>query len=691
MTSTINLKSSTIKCMLLLLMLIGIFKISEAQVPYTFASQSGSYVPLSGGTVAPLSAAFISQKTLLDESFSNNVGIGFTFQYDGKNYTTISLNSNGFAALGGAFLASTTDDPNYGTNELRSGSGEKGILRPILAPFWDNLVLSNANDISYKMDGVAPSRTFTVQWQNMIWDSGSPAISFQLKLYETSNRIEFLYQPQAGAGGSNRSASIGLTADNFQKKLLEVDSLSFLSVYSGLGNGISSSKIEADTIKTKPSSNNVFRFTPISCIPPSGIQLTSFGNNTATITWTALQGATQYEYAISNIDVQPVSGTKGNVTTASFTGLVDNTEYYFYIKSVCGTHWRKYVFKTSVTASLPYEESFENTTDQSLPFNMVWQNNSNSFADAYWQTTDLLPAATGAKVVFNGSPFVNAKTWLFTPTFNLVNGQEYLLSFKVATTGGTSGLEVKYGKLGGEQSMINMLYDDAMISNTAFTTKEIKFKPTSTGEYIIGLGYKSAKSSELLSIDDITFNTTGDIVLDVNNDKFKAKLVSNRLVKLEWENITSINPEKFIIERSGEDNIFKPIGEMWSRSGSANAEKFEYFDRNPLDGANLYRIRSEDMNGVSKTSKIQVVYTKDYLITSLYPNPSSKEVFLKTSNTAGLSIKVYSLSGANIPITFSILGKTEIKIVPSTPLIAGVYMVSVISATETRVLKWLVN
>ena len=165
--------------------------ISKAQLNYNFSTATGTFTLLSGDVVAPLVAAYSPTKSLLDESFANDIPLGFNFQYNGINYTTIHLNVNGFASLGTPFLSSITD-PTYEVNELRSISGLKATIRPILAPLWDNLLVNSANDITYKTSGTAPNRVFISQWKNMIWQDGTSAISFQLKLYEITNIVEFL-------------------------------------------------------------------------------------------------------------------------------------------------------------------------------------------------------------------------------------------------------------------------------------------------------------------------------------------------------------------------------------------------------------------------------------------------------------------------------------------------------------------
>ena len=122
------------------------------QTDYTFSSQSGAYTSLINPISAILVPAHVGTRTTLDESFANNISLGFAFQYNGINYSNIHLNANGFASLGAVFLASTATNPNYDVNELRGAAGFKGAIRPILAPFWDNLLLGKERPLGLITD-----------------------------------------------------------------------------------------------------------------------------------------------------------------------------------------------------------------------------------------------------------------------------------------------------------------------------------------------------------------------------------------------------------------------------------------------------------------------------------------------------------------------------------------------------------
>lgn len=660
----------------------------QSQVYYSFSASQANYTSLNAAVPAVLTPAFPSSKTVLDESFANNIPIGFTFNYNGTNYNTIHINSNGYASLGAAFLASTNVNPMYEINELRNGNGFKGATRPLIAPFWDNLLLSAQTDISYATTGTAPNRIFTTQWKNMVWESGNPALSFQLKLFETNNIIEFVYQSESGLGGLNKSASIGITSTKIRSSAYNLDSLSFLSVSSAGSNATANKFIETDSINQKPASGQVFRFTPFACTSPSNIKLSGTTGSRAILKWDQLSTNAVYEYAISNIATPPFAATSINSNIVKIEGLTPNTHYYFYLRTACGSEWNRFDFKTTETASLPYQEEFEQTIDISLPENMTAQNNSNNFADIYWQTSSLPVAASGTKVAVNSAPFVPAKTWIFTPAFNLIAGTPYILTYKNATSGGLHGMEVKYGRFAGEDSMLYSINIDSTISNTVYLDKTFNFVPEFSGDYYIGFGYKAAVNNELFLLDAIGLKSnavvSGELV------QFKATLINNKEVQLDWQTKNERNVSHFIIERSVDGINFKSVGRVNSLNNSAASNNYTYTDKTPITGNNYYRIRQVNTSAGFVLSNIEVVKLIDIPAAELFPNPGSSQVFLKVDNASDATVKLFTTSGIEIPINNSIVNSYLFKIVPKQTLVRGIYLVHLISPTKTLVLKWMV-
>jgi hypothetical protein len=222
--------------------------IAKAQVPaYTFSAVSGTYTPVTGGTTV---SYLYGTAANADDGYAA-INIGFNFVYNGVTYTVVRPCANGFASLG-AVLTGSTDT---WTNDLTGGLGTG---RPILSPLWDDMDNSGGNT-TYLLSGTAPNRVLTIQWFNSKWQySGlTGAISFQLKLYETTNVIEFVYNQETGSvsNAGDLGASIGITSTG-------TGSGSFISLASSGTNPAFSYTTETGTISTKPATGQVYRFTP---------------------------------------------------------------------------------------------------------------------------------------------------------------------------------------------------------------------------------------------------------------------------------------------------------------------------------------------------------------------------------------------------------------------------------------------
>jgi hypothetical protein len=202
------------KIYFLITFLLIIFFEGNAQVNYNFAATTENYTPVSGGIVPTLTSSNPAWETA-DEGFVNGIPVGFTFNYNGIDYTTVNINVNGFITLGSPFEA----NPNYKyfENSLKYGaqlpSGNNA--RPVIAPLWDDLYLVNSDNLVYKTSGIAPQRVFTIEWKQARWtyEATAPVLSIELKLFETTNDIEFHYKDEGAVPYAPKAfASIGITS-----------------------------------------------------------------------------------------------------------------------------------------------------------------------------------------------------------------------------------------------------------------------------------------------------------------------------------------------------------------------------------------------------------------------------------------------------------------------------------------------
>src|ERR1051325_5053362 len=157
---------------------------------YAFSQASGVYTAISGGTN-------LGTATNDDTSFPN-LPIGFTFNYNGVNYTTFSVNSNGFITMG--------NNSSYSYLILNS---QANVVAALNADLQGN---STGGNLQYLTTGSAPNRVLVVQWTNyMHYPSGNTEnYNFQIRLYETTNVVEVDYGTFSPLT-TTRTYQVGLT------------------------------------------------------------------------------------------------------------------------------------------------------------------------------------------------------------------------------------------------------------------------------------------------------------------------------------------------------------------------------------------------------------------------------------------------------------------------------------------------
>ncbi len=287
---------------------ILLIKISYAQISYNFTALSGAFSALSGSGITTVHSAGA------DDAISAVVTLPFTFYYGCQPYTTCQISTNGVM-----FLGTTAAGSNL-TNDL-TGSTD----RPAIAPLWDDLAVGTGGSVRYETTGAAPNRVFTIEWLNMEWNyaATSAVISFQVKLYETSNRIEFIYR-QESAGVNNGSASIGISGPT---------NGDFYSLDGTGASPLASKTVETTNLNTKPATGQIYRWDSQTCSgTPSGFTANGFPTNNcaAYITTLSLTGGSggcgiTYQW-------QSASNINGPYTTFSTTPTatfnVTSTTYF---------------------------------------------------------------------------------------------------------------------------------------------------------------------------------------------------------------------------------------------------------------------------------------------------------------------------------------------------------------------------
>lgn len=373
---------------LILIMSIGM----KAQVAaYAFSQSSTTYSPITGGTVAGASTT----TTTLDAQNYANLPIGFTFTFDGVNYTNFGVSADGWITMGTTISASTTPLSSGTSNNVISALGRDNYGRQFFtgttavsptvtvtagsnAGFSIGDLLSGtglttgtavtavgattitmaANGISagtarnirahngvirYETIGTAPNRKLVVQWSKFSrYSTTGPGdfMNFQIVLNETTNTVDINYNfPYVFTTAV--TAQVGLRGASSADFNTRTSATSWTTTSAGSTNAATVTL--SNTIS--PGLGLTYTWTPPSCAAPALTPVTNLTSTSADINWNAASpapsGGYQYEIRVSGAGGSGATGlvTSGNTAglTAAISGLSANTTYNIYVRSDCGS------------------------------------------------------------------------------------------------------------------------------------------------------------------------------------------------------------------------------------------------------------------------------------------------------------------------------------------------------------------
>ena len=199
------------------LLAIGGLTAAHAQTFNYPASRAATYA----GTYTDLGTTGTAIATAnTDDANSAAQNIGFSFSYNGTAYTQFVLNTNGYIKLGATAPAAPYF---YAGPQVTTGGPLNSATEPnLILPFNTDLTAGLAGT-EYRVytTGTTGSRVCTIQWKNVSDKASTIAtqyanISFQVKLYEGSNQIEFVYNTAtSGTGAATyRTVAVGLKGSN---------------------------------------------------------------------------------------------------------------------------------------------------------------------------------------------------------------------------------------------------------------------------------------------------------------------------------------------------------------------------------------------------------------------------------------------------------------------------------------------
>lgn len=250
---------------------------AQVATAYSFAQSTGTYTPITGGTLlVNQTTTTTSNAGSLDDGTTYTVPIPFTFTFDGVGYTSCTVTNNGSLSFGGTPIAATVYAPLSTTStyagaiaaagrDLQGGyvfSGTRTSGSTVIAiaggantagvtvgsiisgtgiPAGATVVAFDATTVTMSAAATATSTNtacwvwngqmryeevtpgvFVIQWSNMkkfgttLTTVNSLRMNFQVRLYQSDNRIEVIYGDCSSGVGTTETGifQVGLRGPN---------------------------------------------------------------------------------------------------------------------------------------------------------------------------------------------------------------------------------------------------------------------------------------------------------------------------------------------------------------------------------------------------------------------------------------------------------------------------------------------
>ncbi|MCD6062232.1 MAG: hypothetical protein K0R82_143 [Flavipsychrobacter sp.] len=157
-------------------------------------------------------------------------------------------------------------------------------------------------------------------------------------------------------------------------------------------------------VRNKCSTNfspwTAYSFSTLGCFSPGNLLIKYITDTSASMLWSHVAGADNYQYALSfNKQIPPVNIVTTNSITHTFTGLTPNSKYYFFLRSRCfgvdSSGWKIDSFVTLINCYTPVVKVNELGTNQPYAY---WDPIPTAFAYEYAITNSSTPPAFGTTI-----------------------------------------------------------------------------------------------------------------------------------------------------------------------------------------------------------------------------------------------------------------------------------------------------
>ena len=607
-----------------------------------------------------------------DDDNSAPQAIGFNFLFNGTVYTQFILNTNGFIKLG-------TTAPAVLRNFDVLASAEANVITPL------NMDLIGATAPEYRVytSGIAPNRICTIQFEDVRDYFEAPAtapqfasMEFQVKLYETSNDIEFVYGTFV-AGGAPLAAFAAITgikgfdapgSVNVTKpSVVAWSAATFIE-----GNYITNKhNIRKDFL---PDAGRTYRFTSVT-LPANDARVSNvytlgklpvgFGTPHSITSTVRNGGGTTLTNLQVTLDVTGANTYTNTFNIPSLTpGASVLVSFAGFSPVNAGTN--------TVTVTVPADDNNSNnngTVTQTITTNTF------SYADNSASTRaigfNMGAGIISTKYTMNGSGTVtDVNVFLTNNTSNIGNTVYAVVMDAAGTIIAQSGNYVITGSdINNYKSFA--IITPPLVANADFFVGLAQTANVTTGYFPVGSQNEITPARAgafyrwpLTGVTSTEITTQGRYMVEaivatapvpITLESFTGKLVKNT-ANLSWQTSFESNSLNFEVERSAATNgAWTRIGTVAAIGNSSVTNSYQFSEEGLSNGEWLYRLKLNDKDGQFAYSSIITLEVNEkmaFVLKQNYPNPvrDFTNIQYQLGKDAIVVFEMYSMDGKKLAV-----------------------------------------
>ncbi|HLY70168.1 MAG TPA: T9SS type A sorting domain-containing protein, partial [Puia sp.] len=449
------------------------------------------------------------------------------------------------------------------------------------------------------------------------------------------------------------------------------------------------------------------------CSTPASLSAGNITQNSVTLNWQAVPGATSYTVQYKTSIVTSWITRTTTATSLNLSALTCNTGYTCTVQATCasgGSALATGTFTTSTCTatcgSLPTRYFNADIGDIGVAgssclsngiytiqgsgndiggvgdeFQYAFTNLSgdeHAFAEVL--TQDASDQADKAGIMFRDS-VSNTSRFIFIGT---TSSSGMVLEFRTTPGGSTttvtiSNLTAPYWV---ELNKSGTLYT-AYISATGVANSWVRVGTT------VDLGFGSATANVGMAVTShnnsvlstATFGnfTIDDGALPVNLISFTGSDINNQYTVLKWSTSSEIDSKYFEVQKSYDGVGFTTFAQVNASGNSSLVQNYSANDYHPETGYNFYRLKIVDNDGTVTYSKIIAVGFGNQSMPQVFPNPAGAYFTVTAGQEVMKEISVIDVSGKIIQRIINKNGSSAIT-VDSENLAGGIYIIMITTA-----------